>query len=120
MDAEELVIAWINSLNLDGYQAYGDKPKDQASFILVDRTGGPREAMALDQAEILIEVYHKTSRLEAKNTANTIADRITELLSYSDDITRAKINSVVNLNDILGGYQRYQVYADVFHRRRIN
>ena len=119
MDVEEIVIAWLNSNKPDGITAYGDKPKDQESFILVDRTGGPRESMALDQAEILIEVYHKTSRKQAKDAAGKIADRITELLSYSDDITRAKINSVVNLNDILGGYQRYQVYADVFHRRNV-
>lgn len=119
-DVEELVISWLNSFNPGGMTAYGDKPKDAEAFITVDRTGGPRESMALDQAEILIEVYHKTSRVEAKNTAGLIADRITELLNYSDDITRAKINSVVNLNDLLAGYQRYQVYADVFHRRRIN
>lgn len=117
-DVEELVVAWLNSIVGDGWAAHGDKPTNApAQYILVDRTGGPREAMVLDRAEILIEVYCKDSRVTAKNKANEIADRIIELESYSDDITHASINSVVNLNDTIAQYQRYQVYCDVSHRR---
>lgn len=120
-DAEELVVAWLNSDGVlpDGVSAYGDKPSNQNTFVLVDRTGGAREAMVLDRAEMLIECYDKESRVTAKNMANQIADKITELEFVSDDITRARINSVVNLDDTLGGFHRYQVYVDVNHRRRI-
>ena len=101
-DVEELVIAWLNSIVGTGWVAYGDKPKTVPSqFITVDRTGGPRESMVLDRAEILIEVYCKTSRKTAKDKANDIADRIVELEIYSNDITHASINSVVHLDDIL-------------------
>lgn len=117
-DAEVLVIKWLNSIVGTGWSAYGDKPENAGDqYILVDRTGGPRESIVLDQAEILIEVYHKTSRSTAKNKALDIADRITELLSYDDNITRAKVNSLVNLDDILAQYHRYQIYVDVFCRR---
>lgn len=118
-NVEALVISWLTGIVGDGWQVFGDKPKvAPEKYILIDRTGGPREAMVLDRAEILIEVYHKESRLEASNKANEIADRITELLSYSDQsITHADINSVVNLGDTLTQYQRYQVYCDIYCRR---
>lgn len=119
MNLEALVIEWLGSLSeLNGWAVSGDKPSNPPEkYILVDRTGGPREAMVLDRAEILIEVYHKTSRLTASNLADTIGDKITELEAYNDNITHAVINSIINLDDTLGGYHRYQVYCDVYHRR---
>lgn len=117
-DVEELVISWLNSILATGWSASGDKPKTvPAQFILVDRTGGPRESMVLDRAEILIEVYDKTSRKNAKDVANNIADRIIELEAYSNDITHASVNSIVNLDDTLTQFKRYQVYCDIYCRR---
>lgn len=117
-DVEELVIAWLNTIVGDGWSAHGDKPAQPTDqFILVDRTGGPREAMVLDRAEILIEIYSKTSRLTAKNKANDIADQIIGLESYSDNITHASINSVVHLPDTIAQFERYQVYCDIYCRR---
>lgn len=118
-DVEAIVIEWLNSLG-GGWTAYGDKPDTAPEqYILVDRTGGPREAMMLDQAEILIEVYHKTSRSTAKTKALDLADKVplpTGMLA-NDSITRAKVNSVVNLDDTLGQYHRYQVYCDIWCSR---
>lgn len=115
---ESSVIAWLNTILSDGWVAYGDKPKTTpAKYILVDRTGGPREAMVLDRAEILIEVYHKTSRATASAQADFIADEIVALEAYSQDITHASVNSVVNLDDTLAQFHRYQIYCDVFNRR---
>lgn len=117
-DVEEIVVSWLNSIVGTGWSASGNKPGDApAQFITVDRTGGPREAMVLDRAEILIEVYHKTSRKDAKDKAYDIADRIIELEAYSNDITHASVNSVVNLQDTLAQYERYQIYCDVYCRR---
>lgn len=117
-DVESVVVAWLTSIVDVAYPVSGDIPDPRPdSFITVDRTGGPREAMVLDRAEILIEVYHKTSRVEARNTAQDIADKLRELEAYSDNLTRARVNSVVNLPDLIGEYQRYQVYCDVYYRR---
>lgn len=117
-DVEEIVVAWLNSILSDGWAASGKKPKEPGDkYILVDRTGGPREAMVLDRAVILIEVYHKDSRTAAKNKANEIADRIVELKNYAHNITTADINSVVHLPDLITQYERYQVYADIYCRR---
>lgn len=117
-DVEVLVIQWLNSIVGAGWAAHGDKPDDPGDqYILVDRTGGPREAMVLDRAEILIEVYHKTSRSTAKNKALDIADRITELEAYNENITHASVNSMINLDDTLGQFHRYQIYCDVNGRR---
>jgi len=117
-DVEVLVVQWLNSIVGSGWSAHGDKPDSPGNqYILVDRTGGPREAMVLDQAEILIEVYSKNSRSAAKDKANDIADRIVELEAYNDNITHADINSVINLDDTIAQYHRYQIYCDVFCRR---
>ncbi len=80
---EQLVIAWLTNAVGNDWPVFGDKPKDAPdAFILVDRTGGPREAMVLDRAEILIEVYNKKSRLKASNRASAIADVIVGLEAY--------------------------------------
>lgn len=118
VDVEVVVIAWLNTILADGWEAYGDKPNDApAQYVLVDRTGGPRESMVLDKAEILIEVYHKASRATAKNVANDIADQVVGLEDYNADITHAAVNSVVNLDDTLAQYHRYQIYVDVWGAR---
>lgn len=115
---EASVIAWLQAKVGSEWAVSGDKPSTPPEqFILVDRTGGAREAMVLDRAEILIEVYHKDSRSTASTKADEIADAVPELLNYSDNITRAVVNSVVNLDDIIGQYHRYQIYCDVYNRR---
>lgn len=115
---EVVVIDWLKTIAGVGYPVSGDIPTTRpASFITVDRTGGNRESMVLDRAEILIEVYHKESRLEASNKANAIADLIPQLENYKANITHADVNSVVNLPDLIGQYQRYQVYCDIYFRR---
>lgn len=119
LDAEETVISWLNSGILPvGWSAMGDKPQtlpDQ--YVLVDRTGGPREAMVLDRAEILIEVYSNQGRKAAKDVALSIADQIPNLVYLSDNLTGATVNSVVNLDDLIAQYSRYQVYCDINCRR---
>lgn len=118
INVESAVISWLNSLTGTDYPVSGDMPTDRPTkFITVDRTGGPRESMVLDKAEILIEVYNKNSRLDASTKANEIADRIIGLEAYEDNITHAAVNSVVNLDDLLGQYHRYQIYCDVWCAR---
>lgn len=118
IDVEAVVVAWLNSILPSGWDAYGDKPKDAGTkYVLVDRTGGPRESMVLDKAEILVEVYHKDSRADAKTLANSIADQAVALEAYNADITHAAVNSVVNLDDTLAQYHRYQIYLDVWGAR---
>ena len=116
-NVEKLVINWLETVIGHGWFVYGDVPEVMPeAFLLVDRTGGPRESMALDQAEILIEVYHKTSRVVASDKAQEVADNIVKLLKYHNT-TRAKINSIVKLDDTINQYFRYQVYCDIYCRR---
>lgn len=116
-NVEKLVIAWLTSVVGEDWAVYGDQPEQRPiKYITVDRTGGPRESMVLDQAEILIEVYHKNSREITSDKANEIADIIPQLLNL-ESITRAEVNSVVNLDDLLRQYYRYQIYVDVYNRR---
>lgn len=116
-NVEKIVIGWLQNKYGAAWPVSGDMPpKRPEKFILVDRTGGPREAMVLDQSEILIEVYHKSSRVEASDMAQLIGDELTELL-VNEPITKAKVNSLIKLDDTIGQYYRYQVYCDIFCRR---
>lgn len=111
------VIGWLGSILSDTWLVFGDKPEDlPTSYVLVDRTGGPRVAMVMDAAQILIEVYHKDSRQAASDKANEIADAIPNIKSI-ESITRAEVNSVVKLDDTIAQYFRYQIYCDIYCRR---
>lgn len=117
-NVEKLIVSWLNTLVDDTWPVMGDKPiKLPPQFILVDRTGGPRIAMVLEAASILIEVYHKTSRDIASETANMIADNVYLLPNFAESITGASVNSLVNLDDTIAQYSRYQLYIDVYNRR---
>lgn len=116
-NVEKLVIGWLEDSPLITWPVYGDMPKPRPEkFLLVDRTGGARESMVLDTAELLIEVYHQKSREMASDEANSIADLIPEIKKL-ESITRAKVNSVIKLDDTIGKYWRYQIYIDVYNRR---
>ncbi len=116
-NVEVLVKQWLDTV-VTGWPISADKPKVQpVKFITIDRTGGPREAMVLDRAEILIEVFHKDSRLEASEKANEIADLIPYLKDFNENITRSAVNSLINLDDTLTQYHQYQLYCDVYLRR---
>lgn len=113
---ETIVVSWLDSITT--VPVSGNIPDQRPpKFITVDRTGGPRESMVLDKAEILIEVYDKESRLDASDLANDIADKIIQLEAFDENITHASVNSVVNLDDLIGQFSRYQVYCDVYYRR---
>lgn len=117
VNVEKVVISWLETLLTDAWPVFGDTPREKPfKYALVDRTGGPRESMVLDQAEILIEVYHKDSRVAASDEAQLIADAIPSLKQI-ESITRAKVNSIVKLDDTINQYFRYQIYCDVFCRR---
>ena len=115
-DVEDYVLLWLKGMATDGFQPFTEKPKTlPEKYILIDRTGGPREAMVLDRAEILIEVYHKTDKRAAKNKAREIASAIKELENV-DSITHAAVNSMIRLDDTQTKSYRYQVYCDVHNR----
>lgn len=120
VNIEEIVIGFLDANKSTGWYVYGDMPKTRpAGFVLVDRTGGPREYIVQDRAEIVVEVYHKTSRESASDEANRIADILKNLESL-EPVMRAKVTSLVKLDDLLGQYWRYQIYCDVFYRRDVS
>ena len=116
MNVEVAVIQFLKSQT--NWTVAGEVPADNpAKFITVERTGGAREAYVLDMSEIMVSVYHKTSKLDAANMADEIADVAHGLVVDYDDITRAKVNSVIQADDTIRGYRRYLIYLDVFMRR---
>lgn len=117
VNIEKVVIAFLDANKATGFDVYGDMPDPRPEgFVLVDRTGGPRDNVVQDRSEMLIEVYQKDSRQDASDEAYRIADILPALLEV-EAITTVKVNSVVKLDDLLGQYWRYQIYVDVYYRR---
>lgn len=117
VNIEKVVIGFLEANKSDDFAVFGDMPDPRPEgFVLVDRTGGPRDNIVQDRAELLIETYHKDSRQSASDEAYRIAD-IMEALLEIEAITHVKVNSVVKLDDLLGQYWRYQIYVDIFYRR---
>lgn len=119
VNVEKIVIGWLDANVGSGWNVYGDQPKDRSEkYILVDRTGGERDYLVLDKAELLIEIYHKTSRVDASDKAQDIVDLLPHLAAI-EAITSAKVNSLVRLDDLIGQYFRYQIYLRINARREI-
>ena len=116
-NVEAMVIEWLRDV-VPEYKASSDTPKSlPKKFILVERTGGAREAIIGDNAEILIEVYDKDSKYDCSEIAGFIADHVIQLTEEYENITHASVNSVVPLDDTVKQYHRYQIYCDIFHSR---
>lgn len=116
MNTEVIVIQYLkNYLNWSVTGEVPDSLPDK--FITVERSGGAREAMVLDMAEIQVSVYSKNSKLEAAVMADQIADIMPSLVKDYEDVTRSKVNSIIQFDDTVRKYRRYIVYLDVFARR---
>lgn len=118
INIEKLVIGFLTANQAPGFEVFGDMPKGERpeAFVLVDRSGGPRDHIVQDRAEILIEVYHKDSRVDASDEAYRIADIMPAMLNL-EPVMKLDVTSVVKLDDLIGQYNRYQVYCDIFYRR---
>lgn len=117
-NVEITVYNWLMD-HADGWPVSGDIPagKERPSkFIIYDRTGGGRQSMVLDQAEILVEVYDQNSRYDASQKAQELADNVQDMLQY-ENVTHVDANSLVHLDDPQNGYHRYQLYINVYQRR---
>lgn len=114
-NAEIIFINWLAE-KID-WQVSGDMlERTPEKFIIVDRTGGTRENCIMDSAELLVEVYHKTSRVECSEMSQHIADIIPEILEL-EPVAHAKINSIIKLDDLNKQFFRYQIYINLKIRR---
>lgn len=114
---EEIVIEWMNSIVPD-YPCSSEKPKNlPEKFSLVERQGGPRIAMLGDSANVLIEIYDKTSKPDCAEIADFIADSAKTLEEEYADVTSVTVNSVISNEDTERQYYRYEIFLDIFYSR---
>lgn len=115
---EGIVVAWLNDTLAD-YKASTNTPKGlPVRYCLVRRTGGGRQDIVGDAAEIRIEVFDKNSQVDCAEIANYIADHIELALPAEyEDVTAVKVNSIISLDDKEKQYYRYQLFIDIFHSR---
>lgn len=118
-NVEVIIYNWLkNNDKKNEWNISADLPTSNIrpdKFIVFDRTAGGRQDMVLDQATILVEIYHKTSRIKASNKAQELASKATEMLEQ-ESVTHVDVNSIVHLDDTIGGYHRYQLYINIYKR----
>ena len=114
-NAEIMLIKWLNE-KLDWKVSADALEKTPEKYILVDRTGGGRENRIMDNAEIFIEVYHKTSRVEASEMAQHIVDILPDFAEL-EPVAKVDVNSLISLDDLNKKFFRYQIYLNLKVRR---
>lgn len=114
-NAEIIFTNWLAD-KID-WQVSGDAlEKTPDKYVIIDRTGGTRENYVMDSAELLVEVYHKTSRVECSKMAQHIADILPDILDL-EPVASVDINSIIKLDDLNKQFFRYQIYVNLKIRR---
>lgn len=110
---EAILIAWLNTEgNLpDGWSAYTDTPEVRPDkYVLIERTGGPVNSVRIEQPEVIISFYHKTSSLEASTVAFHTDKKLRAEIIKNNAVSRVQRLSLVRLDDLVTKYRRYQAY----------
>lgn len=70
-----------------------------------------------DSANVLIEIYDKTSKPDCAEIADFIADSAKTLEEEYADVTSVTVNSVIPNEDTERQYYRYEIFLDIFYSR---
>lgn len=118
MDAERDVVDHLNSLGL-GATAYYDVPNPRPTslsppqpFVVVERTGGPREDMVAERPVLDIQCW-ATSRRDAALLADSVQSAVFGMPDALENCFGASITSTFRDYDLDSGTPRYHVVAEV-------
>lgn len=95
-----------------GIEAYADVPNPRPSeFVTVERTGGARDSVVIDNPVLAIQCWAKT-RYEASALAREV-DGVLPDFAYEPGICKVDRASLYNFPDEEGGDGRYQIVAEI-------
>lgn len=114
---EKKLIAFIKSVVPADWPVSGDIPENKPpKFIVCERTGGPADSIGrIEEPEIIVSFFHKTSQQEASDLAVATDIKILREFKNRPEISKADRLSLVRLDDTVIKYRRYQGYYSFVH-----
>lgn len=114
---EKKFIAFIKSVVPNDWPVSGEIPEVKPDkFIVCERTGGPSDNIGrIEQPEIIVSFYHKTSQQEASDLALATDIKIMREFVQLNEVSKVERLSLVRLDDLVIKYRRYQGYYSFVH-----
>ena len=112
MDAERTLVDYLNGAGV-GATAYYDVPSDRpASFLVVERTGGPRTDIVVERPMLDVQCW-ATERRDAALLADAVADALRAMPDEVPGCFHAGITSTYRDTDLESGTPRYHVVCEI-------
>lgn len=113
MDAELVCVDYLNASYL-GATAYYDVPaKRPASFVVVERTGGPRGEGGTSVPMLDIQCW-APSRAAAAGLAQAVEDALDAMPGDVENVSGVDITSTFRDRDLDSGTPRYHVVCQLY------
>ena len=113
MDAEREVVDYLNAKGL-GATAYYDVPsKRPATFIVVERTGGPRGEGETSRPMLDAQCWAATRR-DAAMLAQAVEDALVDMPASVENVAHVSITSTFRDTDLESGTPRYHVVFEIY------
>lgn len=112
MDIEEVVIDHLNHAGV-GATAYPDVPRKRpTTFVVVERTGGPRTDIVVERPMLDIQCW-ATERRDAALLADAVADALRAMPDAVAECFHVNITSNYRDADLESGTPRYHVVCEI-------
>lgn len=113
MDAERVVVDYLNASEV-GATAYYDVPsKRPASFVVVERTGGPRGECGTSVPMLDLQCW-ASSRGAAAALAQAVEDALDAMPGDVENVSGVDITSTFRDRDLDSGTPRYHVVCQLY------
>lgn len=113
---EAKVIAWLTATAPSDWPVSSDVPEQKPDkFIVVERTGGPESNVRIEDVDVLIGFYHRSSAQIASNMAIEMDKKFRAEFIAERNISRIKRNSLARVDDTVIKFRRYQAYYSIVH-----
>ena len=113
MDAEREVVDYLNSKK-PGATAYYDVPSRRpATFIIVERTGGPRGEGETSRPMLDVQCW-AIGRRNAALLAQAVEDALTDMPAIVENVAHVSITSTFRDADLESGTPRYHVVCELY------
>lgn len=112
MDAERTLVDYLNGAGIDA-KAYYDVPSERpASFVVAERTGGPRTGIVVERPMLDVQCW-AGSRRDAALLADAVADALRAMPDAVAGCFHVNITSTYRDADLDSGTPRYHVVCEI-------
>lgn len=116
MDAERIVVDYLNGKELSATSYYDVPSKRPSTFIVVELTGGADDELVIERPMLDIQCW-ATSRRDAAMLADEVKGALRDMPYELDDCFYADLTSTFRDYDLDSGTPRYHVVTEITFNR---